>query len=558
MSLTSCFRYIIELPVGTLNAMIAAVVQEADAAGVQTSVHKTGVAMGAYTATVDAQLDPANPPVMDLTPVDLGLIMHLKMKLQVKVNEIANLDPIQYQLAFDFPGVFQKVTPATTPPVLNIVFPGLAGAALNLNVTGGQVALTPALIEPQVHALYQAHPELAHNVKTGVATGLPSPEDTWAVIVDIFDDAPGSMPFRGQITVDAVDATHIKINFPGHLKAQSISDVPIDSDIKVHVTIKVIQSDGKIVVALSQVVAADVAIDWTSPNLYTVGGGPVIQAQFATRIAALGHPDDPTQTTPTQAQIRDAITQALVEYGAGLTIPMLRPTPPASPGDMDLTTFQPTTLGGQLLALEIEPQPVPCDTPDAFANASQFAVSVDKEKCDSTIQPVVAAENGKSRNIQGHDVDIHDLSASLADPGENGVANGHIWIAGQATVHIDCWPDAHINFSGPITLTPDKQTDGTYRFKPIAGKFSADDPCCASADPNQIADLIQGDDYPPFGGLPSNFAGVGTIDIELTSVDIFKLGIVLRGTLAVTTTHSLKAGVIQHNTYWGSEPPGGG
>ncbi len=554
MSLTSCFRYIIELPTSSLNALIAAVIAEADAAGVQTSVHKDNVALGAFTATVDAQLDTANPPVMDLTPVDLGLVMHLHMNLQATVNEIAGLDPIPYQLAFDFPGQFQKVTPASGPPVLNIVFPGLTAAALNLNVAGGQVPLTVALVEPQVHALYADHPELAHSVQTGVATGLPPPDDTWAVTVDLYDDDPGAMPFRGRISVEIPDATHVKLNLPGHLRAQNISTVRIDSDMIVHVTVPVIQTDGQIKVALSQVTAANIAIDWTSPNIYTFGGDALIRGQFAARIAALG---DLTQNTPTQAQIRAAITQALLDYGAGLVIPMLRPQPPANPGDMDLTTFQPTTLGGQLLALQLEQQPVPCDTADAFADASQFAVSVDKEKCDSIIQPVIAAENGRHRNIRGHDVEVHDITADLSDPGEHGVANGHIWIAGQATIHIDCWPDSHISFSGPITLTPDKQPDGSYRFTPVAGQFSADDPCCASTDPNEIAQLIQGDDYPPFGGLPAHFAGVGDIDIELTSVDIFKAGIVLRGTLAVITTHSLNASAIQHNTYWASEPAGG-
>jgi hypothetical protein len=555
VSLTSCFRYVIELPVATLNAMIAGVVQEGDTSGAQTSFHKDAVAVGDDTATVDAVVDPAVPPTMTLTAVDLRLVMHLQMKLTVKVNEIPTLDPITYELAFDLPGLFQKVTLPTGLPGLNIAFPGLTGPALNLNVTGGTVVLTPDLVEAQAHALYVAHPELAHKVQPGVMTGLPAPEDVWLVTVDLYDDAPGAMPYRGQITAEIPDPTHVKLNMPGHLKAQSLSDTPINSDMVVHATIPVVQSDGAITIALSQVTGPNVAIDWTSPSLYTTVGAPLIQSQFASRIAALG---DLKQTTPTQAQISAAVTSAVLEYGANLTFTLLKPTPPASPTDMDLTTFVPTTLGGQLLALEVEQQPVPCDTVDAFADGSPFAVAVDAEKCNSIVQPVIDAENGKHRNIRGHDVEVHDISATLSDPGEHGVTTGHLWLAGQATIHIDCWPDSHISFSGPITLSPDKQTDGTYRFKPIAGQFAADDPCCASTDPNEIAQLIQGDDYPPFGGLPKDFAGVGEFDIELASVDIFKAGLVLRGTLAVITTHSLRAGVIQHETYWANEPAGGG
>lgn len=556
MSITSCFRYVLELPATALNTMLAAIIQEADAAGVQTSIHMPGVPVGIYTATVDAQVNTAHPPTIDLTATNLGATLHVQMKLQVQVNELPDLNRIEYQVNFDLPGEFRKVTPATGNPVLNLVFPNVTGSSLNLAVQGGQVPVTAALIEPRVHALYAAHPELAHNLQPGVATPLPSPDETWAVTVDLYDDAPGAMPFRGRIQVAVLDPTHIRVDFPGHLRAQNITPtLRIDSDIVVHVTIGVQQTDGQIVAAMSQVTQADVAIDFAAPNFYTIGGSGLIRQQFATRIAALG---DLVQTTPTHAQVQTAITTALVSYGTGLTIPVLRPTPPVNSGDMDLTSFVPVTLGSQVLALQIEPQPVPCDTLDNFAGASGFAVSVDAEKVNSIIAPVVAAENGRSRNIQGHDVDIHDISVSLADPGENGVAAGHLWLTGKATIHIDCWPDSHIEFRGPLTLTPDRQTDGTYRFQPVAGQFSADDPCCASADPNQIAQLIQGDTYPPFGGLPQNFSGVGQVNIQLTSVDISRAGFVLRGTLAVATAHSLHAGQIQHNTYWSTDHSGGG
>lgn len=555
MSLSSCFTYIIELPTATLNSMMAAVLQEADAAGVQTSLHQENVPVNGYTATVDAQLDvTANPPVMTLTATDLGVILHLHMNLQVTVNGIANLGAIQYQLVFDFPGQFQKQP--TTPPVLVMVFPALTPGVLNLNVSGGTVTLTPALIEPQVHALYAAHPELAHSVQTGVATGLPAPNDIWAVTVDIYDDTPGSMNYRGQITVAVPDQAHIQLNMPGHLTAQSISSTAINSDITVHTVVPVVMADGSITVRLSQVTGANVTINYASPNIYTVGGATLIANQFAARFAALG---DLVQSIPSSAQVNAAIATQLVQYGSALSIPIFKPTPPASPTDMDLTTFVPTTVATQVLALQLEQQARPCDTPDVFFNGSAFAVSVDLDKCNSIIQPVVAAENGTNQNIQGHNVTLHNITAALANPGDNGVAEGHIWLTGEVTVHIDCWPDAHINFSGPITLTPDVDTNGNIKFQAHAGTFQADDPCCGSVDPNAISSFIESQqNYPPISGLPSNFAGVGKINITLTNVDIFAAGIVIRGGLGVTTTHSLHSSFIKHDAFWFTEPPGGG
>lgn len=558
MSLTSCFRYIIELPPATLNSMIQGILEEADGAGIQTSVHQENVPVSGFTATVDAQLaDPeTSPPTLILTSVDLGLILHLHMNLQVQVNEVANLDAIVYGLEFDFPGQFQKVvTPA--PPVLNMTFPGLTPAVLNLNVTGGDVQLTVALIDPIVHQLYQQNPGLAHQVHPDTPTGLPSPDDLWLITVDVYDDQLGSPGFRGRISVEIPDQNHIKLNLPGHLKAQSIAATRIDSDTTTSIIVPVQRADGMITVQLSQVTGADVTVVFASPNLYTIAatGSGLLQNQVAAAMNAL---PDPVQDTPKQQDVKDLIAAQLVQYGDGLLIPMLKTMPPANPGDMDLTTFVPTTLGGQALALQIEPQPVPCDVPDFFVVASQFAVSVDKERCDAMIQPVIAAENGRTRNIQGHDVTVSGLSATLSDPGDHGVAAGHIWISGEATVHIDCWPDAHINFSGPITITPETQADGSVRFHPHAGQFTADDPCCASVDPAQIGQLIEQDDYPPIAGLPSNFTGVGMIQITANAADIFAAGIVVRGDLAVATTHSLEANVIQHNMFWHNEPPGGG
>jgi hypothetical protein len=555
VSLSSCFVYIIELPTATLNGMMAAVLQEADAAGVQTSLHQENVTVGAYTATVDAQLDvtTANAPVVALTATDLGLTLHLHMNLQVTVNGIANLGAIQYQLVFDFPGEFQKQP--TTPPVLIMAFHALTPAVLNLNVSGGNITLTPALIEPQVHALYAAHPELAHSVQTGVATGLPSPNDTWAVTVDIYDDTPGSMNYRGQITVAVPDQAHIQLNMPGHLLAQNISSTAINSDITVHTLVPVAMADGSITVQLSQVTGANVTIDYASPNLFTIGGATLIANQFAAKFAALG---DLVQQTPSTAQVNDAIAAQLVQYGSALSIPIFKPTPPASPTDMDLTTFVPTTVATQVLALQLQQQAIPCDTPDVFFNGSAFAVSVDLDKCNSIIQPVVASENNTEQNIQGHDVTLSNLTATLANPGDNGVADGHIWLTGEATVHLTCWPDAHINFSGPLTLTPDVD-NGNIKFQAHAGTFQADNPCCGSVDPNAISSFIESQqNYPPISGLPSNFAGVGQININPTNVDIFAAGLVIRGDLTVLTTRSLNSGFIKHDAFWFNEPPGGG
>jgi hypothetical protein len=559
VSWTSCYRYIIELPAATLSSMITSVLKEGDSAGVKTSLHQDNVPIsgpGGYHATVDAnltQLD-TNPPTIDLTATDLGFVLHLRMSIQVKVIELPNLDAITYLATFDFPGTMVKDT-TVDPPVLNLTFPAVNTGNLNLAVSGGTITLTPELIAPKVHDLYQAHPELAHQQQS--ITGVPL-DGTWLVTTDIYDDDPMSPGFRGQITVEVPDATHIKLNLPGHLKAQTITDTRIDTDITIHVAIPVQQTDGLITVQLSTITAANTSIDYASPNLYTTAGDPVIRDKVAQRLAALG---DLSQSFPDSSQVKDAIASELINYALALKAPLFKgahPANPADPSQMDLSTFVPTTVNQQVLALQIEPLGTPCDTPDVFTGSDPFAVSVSQDRVNPMLQQVVTQTEGTTQHVSGHDVDVHDMTAVLSDPGEHGFAPGHIWIAGIATVHIDCWPDPDIHFSGPLTLTAEMQTDGGVIFHGHAGHFNADNPKCASVNPDEIASAIEAASNQKITGLPSDFAGVGHISITVGPVDISRQGVIIRGTLTIQTLHQLNANQIQQGMYWYSEPAGGG
>ncbi len=75
----------------TLNETLKAALSQTDTAGIAISQHWENVPIGStYTATVDAV--PADftthPSTLVLTPVDLGLSIHLQMQLNVTVNEL--------------------------------------------------------------------------------------------------------------------------------------------------------------------------------------------------------------------------------------------------------------------------------------------------------------------------------------------------------------------------------------------------------------------------------------------------------------------------------------
>ncbi len=80
MSLTSCYNYIVELPLATLTETLQAALFASDSAGNITQ-HWENVPIDGYTATVTAKLanTVTNPSILTLTSVDLGLSIHLQM-----------------------------------------------------------------------------------------------------------------------------------------------------------------------------------------------------------------------------------------------------------------------------------------------------------------------------------------------------------------------------------------------------------------------------------------------------------------------------------------------
>ena len=169
--------------------------------------------------------------------------------------------------------------------------------------------------------------------------------------------------------------------------------------------------------------------------------------------------------------------------------------------------------------------------------------------------PITTANLG-DRHVDGYDITLNHLNIALSDPGEHEQVKGHLWASGDFDVHVDCWPDPNLSFSGPIFLTPQMNTDGTVVFTAQAGNFTSSDACCSHLDPSQIAALISGTQSTPFV-LPSNFSGVGTLALSVTSADIFAAGIVVNGDFSVTTNSLLHKNETLETTIWFFDSAGG-
>lgn len=561
MSISSCYKYVLELPVGSLAALLRAVVDEPEGAGssITRTWHDVPVP-GGFTATVEVRPGDfdATPPQVTLPPADLAMTLTLDMRVLVTINELPDLDAIEYGIHFDLPGMLAKT--ATVPPELRLGFPGITAPQLNLMVSGGQVLLTPALVENQVHALYDANPALANDVQNGVPWP-PGPDTTVQVTTQVFDDDPGSMPYRGSITVTSVTATQLTLHMPGHFKIQGISSTYVNSDMTVDVKVAIAQSDGELRIKLSQVVAGDVTVVLLTPpsNPAVALAAPImLQNAIANRLRTLAPPPshDIIQPLPKAADVKGMVESRLVEFAKDLTMPLFSPTPPADPADIDLTAFEPATVGQQALALQFAPRGdgTSCDPPDVFTAAGDgFAIAVADVEVNRMLTPIIEGAKG-DRHVQDHDITVERLTGDLADPGDHGQAKGHVWIDGMAEVHVDCWADPDIDFSGPIFLKATKQGDDKLVFEAEAGAFTAEDDCCADVDPATIANLISGEQSTPFL-IPTQFGKVGTLDWTPGDVDISKAGVVVHSTLTVTAMSLSLPGGGHGRPYWDNEGP---
>ena len=82
MSLTSCYRYILELPVATLDKLFQASMAESGPAGVAVTRTFDHVIVGGHDSTVSVRptdLD-THPPTLVLPPADLAVTAHIRMR----------------------------------------------------------------------------------------------------------------------------------------------------------------------------------------------------------------------------------------------------------------------------------------------------------------------------------------------------------------------------------------------------------------------------------------------------------------------------------------------
>lgn len=125
--------------------------------------------------------------------------------------------------------------------------------------------------------------------------------------------------------------------------------------------------------------------------------------------------------------------------------------------------------------------------PDNFLDGRELALAVGRAKVDELIAEVIA-EEFPGVNNGGHHISTDEGEATLekisvtpSDPGTHDEDEGHLWVTGEAEVHIDCWPDPDVNFDGPIFLDAHREDSPEgcrLVMQPRVGDFDFDQSCC--------------------------------------------------------------------------------
>jgi len=197
-----------------------------------------------------------------------------------------------------------------------------------------------------------------------------------------------------------------------------------------------------------------------------------------------------------ESAARDLLRTEIAAYLSERRYPFYSPKSP-DPEDEPLSTpvgF--LLLPDNVLAILLNRRtgtPADDHAPDNFLGSNPLALAVGRAKVDEVIGEAIIAQfpelsksNGSYTGQQPIETDegdatLFELAVVPANPGAHGESRGHLWVSGEAEVHIDCWPDPDVTFSGPIFIDAvrvDSEEGCTLELQARAGEFDVDQSCC--------------------------------------------------------------------------------
>jgi hypothetical protein len=213
-----------------------------------------------------------------------------------------------------------------------------------------------------------------------------------------------------------------------------------------------------------------------------------LKPKVVTAIGAYGLLSAPAYT---QAAAEERITAEIADYLRPLRFGLFTPRS-NEPGVVLSSPVGFLLVASETLAVLITRRhggPADDVAPDDFRGSNDVAQAVGREcviaKSDAIILARFPGVNGGDGYVFEREEGTATLKTVHAAPendGAHGKNPGHLWVTGEAEVHIDCWPDPDVSFSGPVyidaTEHPDDPEGCWLELQPRAGEFDVSESCC--------------------------------------------------------------------------------
>lgn len=556
MSNTSNFDYCVQLGLASLKAIFhLALKNEA------LFPHNVGPLerdFGGHAARIDVRLlDDAD------SPADLALEdeKHIRFSLPIEIDvEIADapdpsLSRVTLKATIEAPGAL-ATWPVDGKDQLGIDFGGIAPGDVAVPALAGLPALDAGRFEAAIHARYDSLPHvftLGGNTLT-LYDGLRDPTLSPP-------NAPGNPEIRAALEAHS-GQRYLKIDFPIHA---SVPAAAFNAYGTATVWRRVDEGGGTVRVDLAAE-PADAALqtriefDTTHPAAGLVASQ--LKPLLVSQLAAFGTVSEPWFG---EAEARALIAAEAAAYLRPRRFPFY--TPESGDDELPLETpvgFLLPADGILAILMNRRDASAPDAPPDAFLGSNQLALAISRALLDETITKAMNEEfpgvndGGAAVSTDEGDATLRTLSVAPSDPGEHGVGEGHLWISGDAEVHIDCWPDPDVSFSGSMFLRVVlEETDEScdLAIVPELGEFDAGQSCCdvfvdllipivgwimlavietmIDRVGGELAETTAGAQARNVNAIPPVVAGVAELQACLESVSISRDGLVFPGKLRI-------------------------
>lgn len=481
MSNTSNFDYCVQLGLAPLKAVFHLALKNEEL-----FPHNVGPFdrdFGGHAAAITVRLldDEDNPADLALQD-EKHIRFSLPIEISVEVPDAPDpsLSRVTLKAAVEVPGRLETWS-VDGDDQLGIDFSGLAAGDVAVPSVSGLPALDAGRFEAAIHSRYES-------LDTHVFTLGDNTLNLYDGLRDMTLTPPNA-PGNPEITAALEDHSgeqYLKIRFPIH------ATVPSAAGFAAHGTAtvwrKVVQGGGTVSVDLgTEPAAGDLATTIAFDTVHPAAGLVATQLK-PLLISQLGLFGTVTEPWFGDTEAKALIAAETAAYLGTRRFPFY--TPESGDADVPLETpvgFLLPADGILAILMNRRDDSVPDTAPDAFLGANQIALAISRALLDRTITKAMNEEfpgvndGGADVSTDEGDATLKTLSVTPSNSGEHDVDEGHLWISGDAEVHIDCWPDPDVSFSGPMFLRVElEETDEACNLTivPEMGEFDAGQSCC--------------------------------------------------------------------------------